>query len=300
MIPKYDQMYKVVLESLKDQEEISLKILRDRVAKILNLTDNELQELLPSGKKTIFSSRIDWATTYLKNAKLIDKPTRGNIILTKRGLDTISSKIEIIDNNYLSKFQEFKEYLKNSNKKINYTDEINTNTNLDNPDEILEKSYQEINSNLENELLELITKISPISFEKLVIDLLSKMGYGSFENSGKTTSKTNDEGIDGIIMEDKLGFNLIYIQAKKWDIEKSIGRPEIQKFVGALSQKLGKGLFVTTANFSKQAIEYAHNNHIILINGEKLVRLMIEYNFCVRIKKVFEIKEIDSELIEEY
>lgn len=300
MIPKYDQMYKVVLESLKDQEEISLKILRDRVAKILNLTDNELQELLPSGKKTIFSSRIDWATTYLKNAKLIDKPTRGNIILTKRGLDTISSKIEIIDNNYLSKFQEFKEYLKNSNKKINYMDEINTNTNLDNPDEILEKSYQEINSNLENELLELITKISPISFEKLVIDLLSKMGYGSFENSGKTTSKTNDEGIDGIIMEDKLGFNLIYIQAKKWDIEKSIGRPEIQKFVGALSQKLGKGLFVTTANFSKQAIEYAHNNHIILINGEKLVRLMIEYNFCVRIKKVFEIKEIDSELIEEY
>lgn len=300
MIPKYDQMYKVVLESLKNQEEISLKILRDRVAKILNLTDNELQELLPSGKKTIFSNRIDWTTTYLKNAKLIDKPTRGNVVITKRGLDTIDSSIEIIDNNYLLKFEEFKEYLKKSNKKINCIDDINVNTNLENPDEILEKSYQEINGNLENDLLELITKISPISFEKLVIDLLSKMGYGSFENSGKTTSKTNDEGIDGIIMEDKLGFNLIYIQAKKWDIEKSIGRPEIQKFVGALSQKRGKGLFVTTANFSKQAIEYASNNHIILINGEKLVRLMIEYNFCVRVKKIFEIKEIDSELIEEY
>lgn len=300
MIPKYDQMYKTVLECLKDSNEISLKILRDRVAKILNLTDNELQELLPSGKKTIFSNRIDWATTYLKNAKLIDKPTRGNIVITKRGLDIIDSNIEIIDNNYLLKFKEFEEYLKKSNKKINFIDDINTNINLENPDEILEKSYQEINSNLENDLLELIIKISPISFEKLVIDLLSKMGYGSFENSGKTTSKTNDEGIDGIIMEDKLGFNLIYIQAKKWDIEKSIGRPEIQKFVGALSQKLGKGLFVTTANFSKQAIDYANNNHIILINGEKLVRLMIEYNFCVRVKKTFEIKEIDSELIEDY
>ncbi|MGL5052873.1 MAG: winged helix-turn-helix domain-containing protein, partial [Cetobacterium sp.] len=208
MIPKYDQMYKVILKCLKEKEEITLKFLRDRVSEILNLPDNELHELLPSGKKTIFSSRIDWATTYLKNAKLIDKPTRGKIVITKRGLDTISSNIEMIDNNYLSKFEDFQEYLKKSNKKINSIDEINTNTNLENPDEILEKSYLEINSNLENELLELITKISPISFEKLVIDLLSKMGYGSFENSGKTTSKTNDEGIDGIIMEDKLGFNL--------------------------------------------------------------------------------------------
>ncbi|MGL4868049.1 MAG: restriction endonuclease [Cetobacterium sp.] len=300
MIPKYDQMYKVILKCLKDKEEITLKVLRDRVSEILNLTDNELNELLPTGKKTIFSSRVDWATTYLKNAKLIDKPTRGNIIITKRGLSTISSNIDIIDNNYLSKFQEFQEYLEKSKKKISSIDEIATNTHLDNPDEILEKSYLEINSNLENELLELITKISPISFEKLVIDLLSKMGYGSFENSGKTTSKTNDEGIDGIIMEDKLGFNLIYIQAKKWEITKSIGRPEIQKFVGALSQKLGKGLFVTTANFSRHAIEYASSNHIILINGEKLVKLMIEYNFCIRVKKIFEIKEIDSELIEEY
>ncbi|MGL4904466.1 MAG: winged helix-turn-helix domain-containing protein, partial [Cetobacterium sp.] len=194
MIPKYDQMYKVILKCLKDKEEITLKVLRDRVSEILNLTDNELNELLPTGKKTIFSSRVDWATTYLKNAKLIDKPTRGNIIITKRGLSTISSNIDIIDNNYLSKFQEFQEYLEKSKKKISSIDEIATNTHLDNPDEILEKSYLEINSNLENELLELITKISPISFEKLVIDLLSKMGYGSFENSGKTTSKTNDEG----------------------------------------------------------------------------------------------------------
>lgn len=303
LIPKYNEMYKIILGCLKDNKEISLKILRDKVANILNLTEEELRELLPSGKKTIFSSRIDWATTYLKNAKLIDKPRRGNVVITKRGIDVILSDIKIIDDNFLLKFEEFKEYLKKSNKKIDSQDILNTistNNNLDNPDEILEKSYQEINNNLESELLELITKVSPISFEKLVIDLLSKMGYGSFENSGKTTSKTNDEGIDGIIMEDKLGFNLIYIQAKKWDIEKSIGRPEIQKFVGALSLKLGKGLFVTTANFSKQAIEYAQSNHIILINGEKLVRLMIEHNFCVRVKKTFEIKEIDFELIEDY
>ena len=143
-------------------------------------------------------------------------------------------------------------------------------------------------------------KLSPTTFEQMVIDLLSKMGYGAFENAGKTTSITGDEGIDGIIMEDKLGFNLIYIQAKKWSLDSTVGRPDVQNFVGAISGKGGKGLFVTTAKFSKQASEYAKHQHIILIDGEKLVKLMIEHNFGVTVKKVFEIKAIDTDVFNEY
>lgn len=126
------------------------------------------------------------------------------------------------------------------------------------------------------------------------------MGYGAFENAGQTTPISSDEGIDGIIMEDKLGFDLIYIQAKKWDMNKTVGRPDVQKFVGAISGKGGKGLFVTTANFTKQVIEYAKTQHIILIDGQKLARLMIEHNFGVSVRKIFEIKALDMDLFNEY
>jgi restriction system protein len=168
------------------------------------------------------------------------------------------------------------------------------------PDDTFEESFRKINKGLSDDLLSEVVKLSPIAFEQMVIDLLSKMGYGSFENAGKTTTITGDEGIDGVIMEDKLGFDLIYIQAKKWDLDSTVGRPEIQSFVGAISGKGGKGLFVTTAKFSKQALEYAKHQHIILIDGEKLAKLMIEHNFGVSIKKTFEIKAIDTDTFNEY
>lgn len=168
------------------------------------------------------------------------------------------------------------------------------------PDEIFEESFKQINSSLADDLLSEVMKLSSGAFEQMVIDLLYKMGYGAFENSGKTTSLSRDGGIDGIIMEDKLGFNLIYIQAKKWDLKNTISRSNIQSFVGAISGKKGKGLFVTTSKFSDEAIKYANEQHIILIDGEKLTKLMIEYNFGVNVKKVFEIKAIDLNIFEEY
>jgi restriction system protein len=297
-LPKYYEMHKPFLEYLKDGKLHTLKELKQFISKYFNLTEEELLELLPSGRQTVFINRIGWARTYLKKAGLIDSPARASFIITNDGLEVLNDNPDVIDSNYLMKFESFREfqggviYTKNNNEPSN---DIN-NT----PDDTFEDSFRKINKSLAEDLLAEVIKLSPTAFEQMVIDLLSKMGYGSFENAGKTTSTTGDEGIDGIIMEDKLGFNLIYIQAKKWDLNSKVGRPDVQSFVGAISGKGGKGLFVTTAKFSKQAIEYAKNQHIILIDGEKLSNLMIEHNFGVTVKKVFEIKAIDTDVFNEY
>ena len=297
-LPKYYEMHKPFLEYLKDGKLHTLKELKQFISKYFNLTEEELLELLPSGRQTVFINRIGWARTYLKKAGLIDSPARASFIITNDGLEVLNDNPDVIDSNYLMKFESFREfqggviYTKNNNEPSN---DIN-NT----PDDTFEDSFRKINKSLAEDLLAEVIKLSPTAFEQMVIDFLSKMGYGSFENAGKTTSTTGDEGIDGIIMEDKLGFNLIYIQAKKWDLNSKVGRPDVQSFVGAISGKGGKGLFVTTAKFSKQAIEYAKNQHIILIDGEKLSNLMIEHNFGVTVKKVFEIKAIDTDVFNEY
>ena len=297
-LPKYYEMHKPFLEYLKDGKLHTLKELKQFISKYFNLTEEELLELLPSGRQTVFINRIGWARTYLKKAGLIDSPARASFIITNDGLEVLNDNPDVIDSNYLMKFDSFREfqggviYTKNNNEPSN---DIN-NT----PDDTFEDSFRKINKSLAEDLLAEVIKLSPTAFEQMVIDLLSKMGYGSFENAGKTTSITQDEGIDGIIMEDKLGFNLIYIQAKKWELNSKVGRPDVQSFVGAISGKGGKGLFVTTAKFSKQAIEYAKNQHIILIDGEKLSNLMIEHNFGVTVKKVFEIKAIDTDVFNEY
>ena len=168
------------------------------------------------------------------------------------------------------------------------------------PDEILETAFNELHSQLAGDILHEIAKLTPTAFEQMAVDLLHKMGYGAFENSGRVTAASHDDGIDGIIMEDRLGFSLIYIQAKKWDADSTVGQPELQKFVGAIAGRGGKGLFVTTAKFSQKAVEYANNQHIILIDGAKLARLMIEHNFGVRVKRVFEIKDIDTDTFNDY
>ena len=297
-LPKYYEMHKPFLEYLKDGKLHTLKELKQFISKYFNLTEEELLELLPSGRQTVFINRIGWARTYLKKAGLIDSPARASFIITNDGLEVLNDNPDVIDSNYLMKFDSFREfqggviYTKNNNEPSN---DIN-NT----PDDTFEDSFRKINKSLAEDLLAEVIKLSPTAFEQMVIDLLSKMGYGSFENAGKTTSTTGDEGIDGIIMEDKLGFNLIYIQAKKWELNSKVGRPDVQSFVGAISGKGGKGLFVTTAKFSKQAIEYAKNQHIILTDGEKLSNLMIEHNYGVTVKKVFEIKAIDTDVFNEY
>ena len=297
-LPKYYEMHKPFLEYLKDGRQHTLKELKQYVSKYFKLTEEQLLEMLPSGRQTVFVNRIGWARTYLKKAGLIDSPARATFIITNDGLDVLKDNPAVIDSSYLMKFESFQEF--QSGSADMEIASVSANDTKDTPDDTFEESFRKINKSLADDLLGEVVKLSPTAFEQMVIDLLSKMGYGAFENAGKTTSITQDEGIDGIIMEDKLGFNLIYIQAKKWSLDSTVGRPDVQNFVGAISGKGGKGLFVTTAKFSKQASEYAKHQHIILIDGEKLAKLMIEHNFGVKVKKVFEIKSIDTDVFNEY
>ena len=295
-VPKYYEMYTPFLEALKDGNQHPLNNVVQYISKYFNLTESDVSELLPSGRQTIFRNRVGWASTYLKKGGLIESPKRAEFMITNEGKGALDEKIGIIDNKYLMRFEGFRKF-----KNYDVIEVQNeTECDKDTPDDIFEKAFQDINDSLVDDILSEVMKMSPTSFEQIVIDLLYKMGYGAFENSGKTTAATGDEGIDGIIMEDRLGFSLIYIQAKRWDSQGTVGRRELQSFVGAIAGKGGKGLFVTTAKFSKQAIEYAKHQHIILIDGTKLAKLMIEHNFGVRVKKIFEIKAVDSDLFNDY
>lgn len=297
-IPKYYEMHKPFLAFLKDGQPHTLKELKTLVSKYFALSENDLSELLPSGRQTLFANRIGWASTYLKKAGLIESPTRATFVITNEGKDVLQDDPSIIDDSYLTKYKSFREF-KSSPPKGDLTSKTNTSDNST-PDDTFEDAFKKINQSLADELLGEVMKLSPTVFEQMVLDLMSKMGYGTFENATKATTVSGDEGIDGIIMEDKLGFDLIYIQAKRWNEDRPVGRPEVQAFVGAIAGKGGKGLFVTTSKFTKQAIDYAKHQHIILMDGNKLTKYMIENNFGVSVKRTFEIKAVDTDLFNDY
>ena len=276
-IPKYDELMKPMLEAISDGNKYTIKSLERILAYKEKITEQELQEMLPSGTQTVFKNRIGWAKTYLKKAGLIDSPARATIEITDAG----------------------RQVLKDNTNTVGTSTTPSSNDDLT-PDDMLENAYQKINESLASDLLDEVMKIKPYTFEKLVVDLLSKMGYGALEYGSHATVASGDDGIDGVIMEDKLGFSLIYMQAKEWALDRVVGQPEIQSFVGAIAGKHGDGLFVTTARFSQKAKDYAAQHHIILIDGEKLAKLMIEYNFCVSVRKTFEVKAIDTDALNEY
>lgn len=303
MIPMYDEMYKNILEVLKDKKIYTIKEIRELVAKELKLSEEEMEEKFDSGKKK-YNERLSWACTYLRKALLIERIRRGVLKITDRGLEVLNSNPKIIDNDLLSNYQEFVDFIKGykKNEKNLKEKEFILEENQT-PQDILEKSFREINRILEEEILEEVLRQDSYFFECLVVKLLQKIGYGSLiSESGVVTKRSNDEGIDGIIKQDKLGFDSIYIQAKKWDRETTVSRPEIQKFVGALGGKgASKGLFITTAKFSDGAIKYSKEQHIakvVLIDGRKLAKLMIEYNVGVSVESTYEIKRIDSDFFE--
>jgi len=296
-IPKYFEMHVPFLKFLSDGNVHKLKELKEQMKKYFMLSDAETAEFLPSGRQTVFANRIGWASTYLKKAGLIDSPSRAAFIITKEGERVLAENPKVIDVDYLMQFPSFRDFQKRDSSKTADAAEKNKD---ETPDDIFEEAYQKINKELQDSLLAEVLKLSSGAFERMVMDLMSKMGYGTFENAAKVTAASGDEGIDGIIMEDKLGFDLIYVQAKKWNPDHPVGRPDIQAFVGAIAGKGGKGLFVTTSKFSRQAREYADYQHIILIDGEKLTSYMIEYGFGVSVKKTFEIKTIDTDLFNDY
>ncbi len=301
-VPKYDELMKPLLMAVQDGKIYKMKEVNAKLAKQLNLSSDDLAEMLPSGRQTVFKNRVAWAKTYLKKAGLLDSPARATIVITNVGKQVVADNPDKIDSKYLERFPSFVEFTSTSNKSTNHSNTahgISKSTDLT-PDDQLEDAYKQINASLASDLLSEVLKITPYTFEKLVVDLLSKMGYGTVAYGSHATAASGDDGIDGVIMEDKLGFSLIYMQAKEWALDKVVGQPEIQSFVGAIAGKHGDGLFVTTAKFSQKAKKYANTHHIILIDGERLANLMIEYNFCVSTRKTFEIKTIDTDALAEY
>jgi restriction system protein len=308
MIPDYQTLMLPLLKAVADEKEYKLNDVVDILAKQFNLTDKERAEVLPSGQTFLFGNRVGWARTYLKKSGLLDSPKRGSIIITKRGKDVLLENPKEINVKFLKRFPEFLEF-QNAKKNDNYAvsfDVTNPQSSIDElfketPEEQIEIGNKNIRNALEQEILLKLKSIHPSFFEKIVVELLVKMGYGgSIQDAGKAIGKSGDEGIDGIIKEDKLGLDVIYIQAKRW--EGTVSRPEIQKFVGALAgQRAKKGVFITTSEFSKEAMIYASqmDTKIVLIDGETLAQYMVDYNLGVSIQNTYEIKKIDSDYFEE-
>ena len=304
-----------ILKLASDRNIHTIRETIEVLAKQLELTDDDLNEWLPSKSQKKFYNYVYWAKAHLKMAGALENKARGEFQITNRGIEILSENPEAIGIKYLAdKYGEYRNPLTNEKENISSleddkTESLNTKNKLSQevlksnltPDEIMEKAYLNIKQSLEAEILEVLKSVNPYFFEKIVVQLLVKMGYGgSIQDAGKAIGKSGDGGIDGIIKEDKLGLDVIYIQAKRW--ENVIGRPEVQKFVGALAgQRAKKGVFITTSRYTNEAIAYAKQMDvkIILIDGEDLAQYMIDNNLGVSIQSTYEIKKIDSDYFEE-
>ena len=296
-IPDYQSMMLPLLNLIADQTEHSLRETIEVLADKFKLSDDERKEFLPSGQQAIFDNRVGWARTYLKKAGLVETTRRGYFKITNRGLEVLAKKPSEINAAFLKQFPEFIEF-----QNLKRDKQRNEEENLQRtPEESIEGAHQIIKQKLATDLLQNIKSISPSFFEKIVIDLLVKMGYGGTrKEAGKAVGRSGDEGIDGIINEDRLGLDIVYIQAKRW--EGIVGRPEIQKFVGALQgQRAKKGIFITTSTFTRDAVDYVSriDSKIVLIDGDTLAQLMIDHNVGVSPMAVYEIKRIDFDYFTE-
>lgn len=295
-IPDFQSIMLPLLKYLGDQKEKSNQEINQDLAKFFNLTTEEINRLLPSGNQQIFANRLAWAKSYLKKATLISSPRRGHYQIATKGLGVLRVNPDKIDIKYLSKFSEFANFLRERVRKIEQP-LIEEQSDSKTPEEYIEYGYQRIIDELSTGLLQKIKECAPKFFEKLVIELLLAMGYGgSRQEAGKVIGTSGDGGIDGIINEDKLGLDSIYVQAKRW--EGTVGRPEIQGFAGALQGKRArKGVFITSSSFTKEAFDYVSriDSKIILIDGENLAKLMIEHNIGTAKVNSYEIKKIDSD-----
>ena len=296
-IPKYNELYRLVLLSLQDGGTHSMKEVRDFIISTLHLTEQDLAETLPSNpKSSVFSGRVGWAKTYLLKAQMIDSPQRGHIFITPSGKALLESGISITNTVLAQKCPEFLDFYRRKNSGSDSItlapDEVQAEV-PETPQETFDRVYAIINEQLADDLLAEILNQTPAFFEQLVVDLMKAMNYGE----GFVTKYSGDDGIDGIIHEDQLGFNLIYIQAKRWKPDVTIGKPELQKFAGAMMgpPRVEKGLFITTAKFSPKARDFANAQHIILVDGKRLTELMIEYGVGVSTQKAYLIKRVDSD-----
>lgn len=289
-----------------DGSEKNINDAIDALAKQFDLTDEERQELLPSGKQPIFANRLHWARTYLDKAGAISRTKRSHFQITARGSQLLAEHPQRIDAKTLRQFPEFVAF--QTPKSDAASDSVSTSvveieSSTVTPEEAVQIAVSQISATLKNQLLVRIWELSPSFFERLVVDLVVAMGYGGSRDSVvQKLGKSGDEGIDGIVNEDPLGLDVVYIQAKRYAADNTIGRERIQQFAGALvGQGASKGVFVTTSTFSKGAVEYANRvpQRIILIDGETLTRLMVQYSVGVRIERTIELKRVDLDYFDE-
>lgn len=296
-IPDYQSIMLPLLLAVGDQKEHSIHSIIEDLAVSFHLTESERRELLPSGQQEIFDNRVGWARTYMKKAGLVESPKRGQVRITERGKKTLDTKPGQINVQFLEQFPEFIQFRNIKKEKETHAGIPEVET----PAEVLENAFQSLRQSLATDLLEQIRKSSPALFEKIVVELLVTMGYGgSRKDAGEAVGKSGDEGIDGFIKEDRLGLDIIYIQAKRW--ANTVGRPEIQKFAGALQgQRAKKGIFITASDFSKEARDFASriDSKIVLIEGHQLAQFMIDHNIGVAPVTNYEVKRIDSDYFEE-
>lgn len=303
-IPSHQECMKPILSFLSDKKEHTVKEIDEHIAHVFHLTDEEKQQKLPSGGAFLYKSRSNWARVYLSKAGLILKPKKAVFKISDEGIKlNADTSVTEIDNDVLMRYDSFKDFREIS--KVHKKDKTaHPNIALDTsqedtPEITFEQSFNQINSALADDLIAEMTNIDNYQFEQLVLDLLKAVGYG-VDGEVRVTQKSRDNGIDGIISEDKLGFSKIYVQIKKYAEDNKVSRPELQTFVGAIAGLDGKGLFVTLSDFTEGAKEYAKSQNLVLINGQTLAKLMIEHNFGVSIKKTYEIKTIDSDLFADY
>jgi restriction system protein len=304
MIPDYQTIMLPLLRLISDGKIITYRESVERLSEQFNLTTEEKLELLPSGNQAIFDNRVGWAKFYLQKAGLLTSEKRGTFQITAVGKDFLDSNPTSLKTKDFEKFPLFVEFKKSVIKKSDTEQEQRTNeiNEIETPEESLEYAYQKLKQDLARELLEILKNSSPAFFERVVVDLLLKMGYGgSRKDAGTSLGKSGDGGVDGIIKEDKLGLDIIYIQAKRW-YKNAIPVREIRDFAGALlSKKARKGIFITTSTFPDSAFEFVRSieHKIVLIDGQELANLMIEHNVGVTINNVYEVKKIDGDYFEE-
>lgn len=295
-IPDYQAVMLPLLQWIGDHGSINRGDAAKMIADVFHLSETERYALIPSGRMTVIRSRASWARTYLKKAGLIEYPQRGMVRITARGKQVLSENLKSIDLQYLRRFPEFENFYRASSKDTG--DDLETESPIHRtPDETLESIYFQRRGQLLSEILEKIKSCSPQFFENLVVDVIVSMGYGgSRKDAGQAIGRSGDEGIDGIINEDRLGLDVIYLQAKKW--EANIGRPEVQKFAGALQGKRAKkGIFITTSDFTEEARKYVQSieARIILVSGRYLAELMWDHNIGLTTVESYQIKDINTD-----
>ena len=302
-IPDFQSIMLPFLDVLSDERERSMKEMVSLLAGRFSLSEVEQDEMLPSGNQKVFNNRVAWAKTHLKKAGLVDNPSRGRVRISMHGLEVLKEQPERVDVKFLRKSDDYRRFLGELKDEVETENSVNTETDEDQipPLEQFETAHQKIRAALSEELLEKLYACSPKFFESIVVQLLRAMGYGGKFGEGHVTNYAKDGGIDGVINEDKLGLDVVCVQAKRW--QGNVGRPTIQAFVGSMDlMKARKGVVITTSDYSKDAHEFVdriEGKRVVLINGKRLAKLMMDHDVGVAIADTYELKEISNDFFEE-